>query len=52
MRKPKDTDHSKRLLYDRDIDSLKEFMREYQPRAVVVAPKSLKSQNLKTCIAE
>lgn len=47
MRRPMENNITLRNLYNQDIQSLQNFMMKNKPGVIVVAPKSLKSQNLK-----
>lgn len=47
MRKPRDYDHSQKILYQNAIRELEKFIKKHMPHVIVVAPKNIRSQSLK-----
>ena len=47
MRKPRDFDHSQKILYQSAIKELEIFIKKHMPQVIVVAPKNIRSQSLK-----
>ena len=47
MKKPRDFDHSQKILYSNAIRELENFIKKHMPHVIVVAPKNIRSQSLK-----
>lgn len=47
MKKPRDFDHSQKILYQNAIKELEGFIKKHMPNVIVVAPKNIRSQSLK-----
>lgn len=47
MKKPREHDHSQKILYANAVKELDSFIRKHMPHVIVVAPKNIRSQSLK-----